>query len=105
MWLAANMLRLQPDFAANYTIIVLDPRIKLNYYKKQEWKEKYIDAAVKIIKDTYKMITKIFLPPLVSILVIPPLLMKTIIFQTYLELMNLIIMKKRKNLKIISKNL
>ena len=34
-------------------ISVLDPRIKLNYYKKQEWEEKYIDAAVKIIKDTY----------------------------------------------------
>ena len=31
----------------------MDLRIKLNYYKKQKWEEKYIDAAVKIITDTY----------------------------------------------------
>ena len=72
----------------------------INYYKKQEWEE-----AVKIIKDTYNNdYQNISTSPSVDTSY-TPLLMKTIIFQTYLELMNLIIMKKRKNLKIISKNL
>src|SRR6266498_5559550 len=33
--------------------LVLDSRVKLKYYKKQEWEQEYVDAAIKIIKDVY----------------------------------------------------
>ncbi|GBC49849.2 zinc finger BED domain-containing protein RICESLEEPER 2-like [Rhizophagus irregularis DAOM 181602=DAOM 197198] len=32
---------------------ILDPRMKLKYYLQQEWEQEYIDAAIKVIKDTY----------------------------------------------------
>ncbi|CAB4375503.1 unnamed protein product [Rhizophagus irregularis] len=32
---------------------ILDPRIKLKYYKQQEWEEEYINKAIKIIKKQY----------------------------------------------------
>ncbi|CAB5201343.1 unnamed protein product [Rhizophagus irregularis] len=32
---------------------ILDPRIKLKYYKQQEWEEEYINEAIKIIKKQY----------------------------------------------------
>jgi hypothetical protein len=37
----------------HFFFLVLDPRVKLKYYKKQEWEQEYIDAAIKIIKDVY----------------------------------------------------
>ncbi|CAB5213516.1 unnamed protein product [Rhizophagus irregularis] len=32
---------------------ILDPRIKLKYYTQQKWEQEYIDASLKIIKETY----------------------------------------------------
>ncbi|CAB5204867.1 unnamed protein product [Rhizophagus irregularis] len=33
--------------------MILDPRIKLKYYTQQKWEQEYIDASLKIIKETY----------------------------------------------------
>ena len=33
---------------------VLDPRLKLNYYKKYEWEEEFINQAKNIFIDVYK---------------------------------------------------
>ena len=33
--------------------IVLDPRLKLNYFKKQQWEQKFIDQAKTIFINTY----------------------------------------------------
>ncbi|CAB4414418.1 unnamed protein product [Rhizophagus irregularis] len=32
---------------------ILDPRVKLKYYQQQDWEQEYIDAARKIVTDTY----------------------------------------------------
>ncbi|CAB4403415.1 unnamed protein product [Rhizophagus irregularis] len=38
-----------------YTIAtILDPRLKLNYYKKQQWEQKFIDSAKLIFINTFK---------------------------------------------------
>jgi len=34
--------------------IVIDPRFKLSYYRKQEWEQHYIEAAKKIFISTFK---------------------------------------------------
>ncbi|PKC54354.1 hypothetical protein RhiirA1_317887, partial [Rhizophagus irregularis] len=39
-----------------YILTILDPRCKLNYYKKNNWEQKYIDKATNIITDKYKEI-------------------------------------------------
>ncbi|GBC14748.2 zinc finger BED domain-containing protein RICESLEEPER 2-like [Rhizophagus irregularis DAOM 181602=DAOM 197198] len=39
-----------------YISTILDPRCKLNYYKKNNWEQKYIDKATNIITDKYKEI-------------------------------------------------
>ncbi|EXX62125.1 hypothetical protein RirG_164700 [Rhizophagus irregularis DAOM 197198w] len=32
---------------------IFDPRVKLKYYQQQDWEQEYIDAAQKIVTDTY----------------------------------------------------
>ena len=34
--------------------LVLDPRVKLRYYTQQKWEQEYIDASLKILKETYE---------------------------------------------------
>ncbi|GBC28488.2 ribonuclease H-like protein [Rhizophagus irregularis DAOM 181602=DAOM 197198] len=43
------------DDSQLYTIAtILDPRLKLNYYKKQQWEQKFIDSAKLIFINTFK---------------------------------------------------
>lgn len=35
-------------------LIVLDPRLKLNYYKENHWERRYINSAQKLIYDVYQ---------------------------------------------------
>src|SRR6185437_14775702 len=38
-------------FLIYYVSIVIDPRLKLGYYQKQEWEQYYIDTAKRIFTD------------------------------------------------------